>query len=63
ERDWKLVEDPTLSRGGCRVETESSRIDATVEQRLHAVLARFLGGERQGDPDETAPLPGGQGDE
>ncbi|RMG28657.1 MAG: flagellar assembly protein FliH, partial [Gammaproteobacteria bacterium] len=33
ERDWKLVEDPTLSRGGCRVETESSRIDATVEQR------------------------------
>lgn len=46
---WQIVEDPTLSRGGCRVETEVSRIDATVESRLSAVIAAALGGERSGD--------------
>ncbi|MCX8049936.1 MAG: flagellar assembly protein FliH [Methylohalobius sp.] len=46
---WKIVEDPTLTRGGCRVETETSRIDATVENRLSAVIAAALGGERSGD--------------
>lgn len=46
---WQIVEDPLLSRGGCRVETEVSRIDATVEARLAAVIATALGGERESD--------------
>ncbi len=48
-RPWELVEDPVLTRGGCRVVTESSRIDATVEARLAALAAAVLGGEREGD--------------
>ncbi len=46
---WTLVEDPLLSRGGCKVESESSRIDATVEKQLAAVIATVLGGERDRD--------------
>lgn len=49
---WQIVEDPTLSRGGLRVETEVSRIDATVETRLAAVIAAALGGERSEDLEE-----------
>lgn len=48
---WELVEDPAISRGGCRVETESSRIDATIEKRLTAIAAELLGGERERDHD------------
>ena len=46
---WRLQENPLITRGGCTVETESSRIDATVENRLAAVIATALGGERQQD--------------
>jgi flagellar assembly protein FliH len=46
---WKIVEDPVLARGGCRVDTETSRIDATLEKRLASVAASLLGGERDGD--------------
>lgn len=46
---WQIVEEPLISRGGCQVETEVSRIDATVETRLAAVIAAALGGERSGD--------------
>ncbi|MGH8548224.1 MAG: flagellar assembly protein FliH [Methylococcales bacterium] len=46
---WELLEDPLLTRGGCRVETETSRIDATVENRLNQVIAAVLGGERKQD--------------
>lgn len=49
QRPWELVEDPVLTRGGCRVVTESSRIDATVEARLAALAAAVLGGQREGD--------------
>lgn len=47
---WELFEDPLLTRGGCRIETETSRIDATVENRLNQVIAAVLGGERKQDP-------------
>ncbi len=46
---WKIVEDPLLSRGGCRVSTTTSRIDATVENRINAAIAAVMGGEREVD--------------
>ena len=54
ETPWRLVEDPALSRGGCRVESEFSSIDASVDGRLAAVFARVLGGERLHDADEVS---------
>lgn len=46
---WDVVEDPLITRGGCTVNTEISRIDATVEHRLAATIANLLGGEREHD--------------
>ena len=46
---WQIVEDPLLSRGGCRVSTNTSQIDATVENRINAVIAAVMGGEREVD--------------
>lgn len=43
---WTLVEDPTLSRGDCRVTTQASQVDARVESRLAAAIATLLGDER-----------------
>lgn len=46
---WVLVEDPTLMPGGCKVTTDTSRIDASIESRLAAIFAQILGGEREQD--------------
>jgi flagellar assembly protein FliH len=46
---WRLMEDPTLSRGDCKILTETSSIDATVERRLSTLVANLLGGEREHD--------------
>ncbi len=48
---WRIVEDPMLSRGGCNVETDYSRIDATVEARMNMIISQVLGGERESDND------------
>ncbi len=49
EANWRIVDDPLLTRGGCRIAAEHSQIDATVEQRLAAIVSQLLGGERDSD--------------
>jgi len=49
ERAWVLVEDPTLSRGGCLVRSDSSQIDARLESRLNAIAAELFGEPRARD--------------
>ncbi|TPW17745.1 MAG: flagellar assembly protein FliH [Halothiobacillaceae bacterium] len=49
EQGWKIVDDPTVTRGGCRVITETAQIDATLEKRLALIAAQLLGGERESD--------------
>lgn len=44
---WRIIEDQTLSRGGCLVNTEQSRIDATLEKRLGLLIATVMGDERE----------------
>ncbi len=46
---WRLEADPLLTRGGCAIDTETSRIDASVETRIAALASRMLGGERESD--------------
>jgi flagellar assembly protein FliH len=36
---WVIVEDARLERGGCRIQTASSEIDATVDNRWRRVVA------------------------
>ena len=42
EETWRIVEDAALQPGGCRVETEHSRIDATVETRIAQIMAKLF---------------------
>lgn len=60
ERAWSIVEDPVLGRGGCRVTTEASQIDARMDSRVAAIVAAVLGDERDGGrvADDAAPDPG-----
>lgn len=46
ELGWKIIEDPVLARGGCRILTDSSQVDATLESRLASLIAPLLGDER-----------------
>jgi flagellar assembly protein FliH len=55
ERAWTIVEDPTLTRGGCIVRTEASQIDVRLESRVSAVIANALGEERA--PERPTPDP------
>lgn len=46
---WRLQDNPLITRGGCKVETEVSAVDASLENRMAAVIASVLGGDRQQD--------------
>jgi len=47
ERAWSIVEDPLISRGGCDVIAENSKVDAQAETRLKAIINKITGDERQ----------------
>ena len=36
--NWRIIDDATLNRGGCRVELGASEVDATLETRWRRVL-------------------------
>jgi len=57
EGAWTIVEDPTQSRGGCLVRTESSQIDARFESRVNAIASTLLGDERAGGRAGSASAP------
>lgn len=46
EESWRILEDDALQPGGCRVESEQSRIDATVETRLALALKQLFDQQR-----------------
>lgn len=45
ETRWQWIEDPLLARGGVRLETADTTVDATVEARLAKLIDKMLGGE------------------
>jgi flagellar assembly protein FliH len=53
DQKWQIVEDPVIQRGGCRVQTDTSQIDATLESRLNSLIAPLLAGERMRDSEEA----------
>ena len=44
---WSIVEDPLLSRGGLKVSSEHSHIDAQAETRFQAIVDAIAGDERR----------------
>ncbi len=49
ELGWKVIEDPVIARGGCRIVTDTSQVDATLESRLASLIAPLLSAERDQD--------------
>ena len=49
---WSVVDDLTLTRGGCKVTTENSQIDATLETRIAMIASKILIDERSNDRPE-----------
>lgn len=57
---WRALPDETLSKGGCRVETDQSLVDFTVERRFSAMIEQLLSKQLQGLAEtqmEPAPEP------
>lgn len=57
DRAWSIVEDPTLSCGGCLVRTDTAQIDSRLESRINTIVSTVLGDERaqpRGDADVAA---------
>jgi len=42
----KFIEDVTIARGGCRIDTSVSVIDATIEAQITEISATLFGGSR-----------------
>ncbi len=51
--NWKLVEEPMISRGGCEIKSDRSVINVTLENRLQALAASVLGGDRLEDRNDS----------
>ena len=47
EQAWSIAEDPLIARGGCRVTTDNSEIDAQADTRVSAIINAISGDERQ----------------
>lgn len=54
---WEIVEDPVIARGGCKVVTTNTTVDASLEARVRVVASRVLGGDRQEDSDSRDSSP------
>lgn len=39
EEVWRIIEDPHMERGGCRIETSTSEIDARIESRWQRIVS------------------------
>jgi len=46
DRAWTIVEDPVMTRGGCRVTTDTAHIDSRLDTRIQSIMAAILGEER-----------------
>jgi flagellar assembly protein FliH len=53
ERAWSIIEDPVAGRGGCRILTETSQIDARFESRVATAIATVLGDDRSGERERS----------
>lgn len=58
DQKWQIIEDPVIRRGGCRIHTDTSQIDATLDSRLNSLIAPLLAGERLHDGGDVEPQDG-----
>lgn len=44
-----LKEDPSITRGGCKIISGSSTVDATIEEQIRIITSNLIGGSRDSD--------------
>jgi len=49
DQGWVIIEDSSITPGGCIVDSDSSHIDATIESRINQISIDLLGGSRDDD--------------
>ncbi len=54
--NWRVLPDDTVSKGGCRVETDQSLVEYTAERRFEAMIEQFLDKQLQGEPEQALEL-------
>lgn len=47
---WRLIEDARIERGGCRIETSNSELDATLEARWKRIVSALGQEDEWSDP-------------
>jgi len=50
QQEWVLAEDPLMARGGCRLTTDNSSVDARFEAAVATALSGLLGDDRTERP-------------
>jgi flagellar assembly protein FliH len=55
DQGWRIVEDPQLKPGDCRIAGADSRIDGSIETRLSAMIDAALSDELPMPPGEESP--------
>jgi flagellar assembly protein FliH len=48
-QSYSLVEDPSVQRGGCKLATDDSIIDATIDSQIAQLAAKIFGSQRTVD--------------
>lgn len=51
---WRILEDQSVARGGCRVETATIEVDATLEQQINEIVKQLEQQTSQEEDDGSA---------
>jgi flagellar assembly protein FliH len=43
---WKLIDDPLIARGDCRVQSRDSLVDGSLQTRINTIIMQVQGDER-----------------
>ena len=46
---WRIQDDPSVERGSCRLQTENSKVDASIDKQVAVLFSKVAGGLRAGE--------------
>ena len=55
KNNWKIESNPSIERGSCIVDTENSKIDASIDKQVAVLFSKLVGGERAGETRNAQP--------
>lgn len=57
EQHWQIIDDPALKQGDCKIHTDASFVDASVDALISRLATELLGGHRDSDDTPASPRP------